>query len=585
MFKKDKCLKLASRLGGMLARFFRKFEYGKCRAAQNIVLPDLGAKAFHAKVLGVYGLLMKEQERIFVRLGRRGFQLITDFFCEDLRALRCFLEHLMCVEQNGDGRRVLVISEDILASCAQSQFRELAEIADKVCIDKIFCLGNVNSMFFKYLPYSMWGIRTNFLDEMIVVLSFYVEQDDVVIIKGSRFSKGKLSKVTSGIKNVKAACREHNSRKRSEFLTFSKKKSKQNIEILFLGDTSFGENYRGDIERTSGQGILEKLSYEYCLENMRVILNRSDLVVANLEAPITDLKKSPFSEIKRYVHWTDVEETVDSLVKYNIKFVNLANNHTLDYGRSGFYQTLNLLNDSQISYFGAGLDYEEALSPFIFDFELTKCNIKVAVFGAMEVYQDYLEDYDFYARDSFCGVNPLLLSEIKESIGNIKSEYPGIFVIVFPHWGTNYIWKSIIQSNLAQELVSAGSDLILGHGAHMLQEFELINGSLVAYGLGDFMFNAPGRYRIEKLPPYSLIAKLVVYENLDSLHGELMIQFYPIVTDNLRTAYQTRFVTDGEFEEVLELLQERSISVPKDFFAKRMDEFGYYMQMPLSVAY
>jgi len=72
-------------------------------------------------------------------------------------------------------------------------------------------------------------------------------------------------------------------------------------EILFLGDTHFGENY--------GKLDYENIEYDDFFENYSAILEQSDFTVANLETPITYPDYvSNVTEEKMYVHWTDPEK-------------------------------------------------------------------------------------------------------------------------------------------------------------------------------------------------------------------------------------------------------------------------------------
>ncbi len=47
------------------------------------------------------------------------------------------------------------------------------------------------------------------------------------------------------------------------------------------------------------------------------------------------------------------------------------------------------------------------------------------------------------------------------------------------------------QRALARELVAAVADVIVGQGPHVLQPVERVDGALVAYSLGNFLFDQP----------------------------------------------------------------------------------------------
>ena len=64
------------------------------------------------------------------------------------------------------------------------------------------------------------------------------------------------------------------------------------------------------------------------------------------------------------------------------------------------------------------------------------------------------------------------------------------WVVVSFHWGIEYTGQaSREQRALAHDAVDAGADLVLGHHPHVLQGLELYRNKLIAYSLGDFVFD------------------------------------------------------------------------------------------------
>src|SRR5262249_22983896 len=107
-------------------------------------------------------------------------------------------------------------------------------------------------------------------------------------------------------------------------------------EIVLLGDTSFGENYQQlYAKKNPNNNILQSKGYDYCLNNFRNFLTTANLVIANLETPLTSLTQSPYAGKKSYIHFSDVDKAPESLLKHNISVVTLANNHSFDYGAEG----------------------------------------------------------------------------------------------------------------------------------------------------------------------------------------------------------------------------------------------------------
>jgi poly-gamma-glutamate capsule biosynthesis protein CapA/YwtB (metallophosphatase superfamily) len=349
------------------------------------------------------------------------------------------------------------------------------------------------------------------------------------------------------------------------------------LQLLFVGDTSFGENYQEQIKHRGGNDILETKGYAYPLEKMKEALVQSDLVIANLETPLTNLKSSPFSGGKKYLHWSDPLKASEHLLAHKIRIVNLANNHMLDYGRAGLEETFLSLKKIGITYFGAGNTSTEAENPCIINIDNGTKNFHIALIGAYEENKLYRDKYDFYADKNKSGVQVLTVDKILNTVKKIKKQYPNAIIIVSPHWGSNYKWKTKQQHNIAQQLCNEGVDLIIGHGSHMLQEIDNIKGHWVINSLGNFMFNSPGRYTKMNAPPYSFITKLLCTIKNDIL--DIQIRLYPIVTDNKKTNYQSRFTTTSEFQEVCQLL-DRSEGNPIASAKRDTDNLGHFIDLP-----
>ena len=353
----------------------------------------------------------------------------------------------------------------------------------------------------------------------------------------------------------------------------------QRTSVLFVGDTSFGENYQLGIEKKGGENILKARGYDYSLKHFSTFLRGADLVIANLETPLTSIPVSPLAEKKNYLHTGDTVKTSATLKKHNIAVVSLANNHTMDYGIEGLRQSLEALEKEEMHWFGAGLNESEAAKPFDHHFELNEETIRLVVVAGFEYTKHYDEAYAFYANGNTGGVNTWTAAKVVEQVEAIRKADSDASIVAFPHWGSNYAWKTKTQTKLAHALVNAGADLIIGHGAHMLQEIEHYKDRWIIYGLGNFVFNSPGRYRKMKAAPFSLAARLDMVEQKEEI--TFTLKLYPILSDNLVTNYQPRFVTEKEFKRVHNLLIKHSPDPEhlQSNLSIGTDEFGYYMSL------
>ena len=66
---------------------------------------------------------------------------------------------------------------------------------------------------------------------------------------------------------------------------------------------------------------------------------------------------------------------------------------------------------------------------------------------------------------------------------------------------------------MGHKLIDAGADLVIGHGAHNLQQIERYRDHWIIYSLGNFLYNNFGNFNKYNAPPYSLIVKLILEQN------------------------------------------------------------------------
>ena len=353
----------------------------------------------------------------------------------------------------------------------------------------------------------------------------------------------------------------------------------RSIRIAILGDTAFGESYHDRLASQGREPVLRTRGYGHMIEVFADYLSDSDFVVANLETPVTDRFPSPFAGRRKYIHYADIEKTPFNLEKYGFDLVSLANNHAFDYGMPGLQQTLDLLGARGIYTCGAGPTEAVAKKPYVRRFEIAEQYLHVAFLCLFEYREEYDRKFDFYAEGEKGGANMLFLPAIRSTVEQLRREYGNLFVIAYPHWGKNYEWATSSQRALARGMIEAGVDLVIGHGAHLLQEIERYRSRWIVYGLGNFVFGAPGRFRKDNMHPYGTMATLMLSPGADAV--EKTLRLHPIFTDNRVTGYRSRFVTKAEFEKVRSLLSSRSGSTGQfvDPIRSASDRHGFYLEL------
>lgn len=201
------------------------------------------------------------------------------------------------------------------------------------------------------------------------------------------------------------------------------------------------------------------------------LFNEHDLVVGNLEAVITD------SEEKLPMHPLHLKTNKDHLTHLrNFDILSLANNHILDYLGKGLEDTIETLDDAEISHFGAGNDRSGANKPLI----IRKGNTKLG-FITFTRFANATSKKGGTADDR--------INRVIKDIRRLKRE--GCFVIVMPHWGYEHVpLPAPRQRSLAGKMIRNGADIVMGTHPHIHQGFELLQGKMVYYSLGNFVFSS-----------------------------------------------------------------------------------------------
>jgi poly-gamma-glutamate capsule biosynthesis protein CapA/YwtB (metallophosphatase superfamily) len=222
--------------------------------------------------------------------------------------------------------------------------------------------------------------------------------------------------------------------------------------------------------------LAEEPSFE-CFEGIADILSRADVVVGNLECALT---KAPTGgapgkcKLHGDIGWARM------LKRAGMDVLSLANNHLMDYGKEGLLSTIEALRNAGLRHVGAGANRHEACAPLL----LEVAGRRVAFLARSAV----VVSSPSYAGENVPGVASLEPDDTVAAIRASRSQAD--IVVVLIHWGIEeYSYPSPTQRELARRLVDAGADVILGHHPHVLQGIEHCGSGVVAYSLGNFLFN------------------------------------------------------------------------------------------------
>jgi len=245
------------------------------------------------------------------------------------------------------------------------------------------------------------------------------------------------------------------------------------VWICAAGDLMLDRGSGGILIDEGARGILGKTA-DYFI--------KSDINIVNLEGAVSDRGVKTF---KSY-NFRFNPQVVPPLKAAGINAVLLANNHIFDYGEIAFLDTLEVLEKNEIAILGAGRDIAAAASPFVFTTE----QLEVRVFGIASFPRERTgwDGASVSATEERAG----MLFASNKSVETLKNNFTqkeNVLNVLLFHGGHEWTWKPEPGARrLYSELAHNGADLLIGSHPHTVQGFEWIDGKLIFWSLGNYVF-------------------------------------------------------------------------------------------------
>ena len=304
--------------------------------------------------------------------------------------------------------------------------------------------------------------------------------------------------------------------------------------ICFAGDINLNENEANTLFMDSQEnGIYDCISPEL-IEYM----NNADIMCLNNE--FTYSTGGAPLEGKLYTFRANPER-VEVLHQLGVDAVTLANNHIYDYGKEALLDTLAVLEEAEISYFGAGRTLEEAMAPLYIDVD----GKTVALVGASRAEKHKMTPQ---ATETEPGILRCYDTELfREAIAEAKANAD--FCIAFVHWGTEYSYDlEQVQLDTGKEYLDAGADAVIGSHSHCLQGLEYYDNKPIIYSLGNYWF---GGKTMD-----TMLVRLHFSGNDEG--SSLQVEIVPAVQSGCRTTYAAG---EKERRRIFDFLESISVNV------------------------
>jgi poly-gamma-glutamate synthesis protein (capsule biosynthesis protein) len=213
------------------------------------------------------------------------------------------------------------------------------------------------------------------------------------------------------------------------------------------------------------------------------VLSAADLAVVNLETAITE---RGVPQAKSFTFRAPAT-AFTALGSAGVDVASMANNHGLDYGPDGLADSILSAAAHPFPIIGIGRNAAEAYTPY----RASVHGQRIAVIGATQVLDGNLIS-SWTATDTQPGLASA--KEVQRLTDAVRAARPTAdTVVVFLHWGIErQTCPSGDQRALAQALVDAGADVVVGGHAHRLQGAGRLGTAFVGYGLGNFVFYTSG---------------------------------------------------------------------------------------------
>jgi len=190
----------------------------------------------------------------------------------------------------------------------------------------------------------------------------------------------------------------------------------------------------------------------------------ADITYVNLEAPL--FAGCPVNPAESFTFCGD-PRFAGSLSYMGADVVNLANNHTSNYGAQGINETEQLLQQQNILTSGLG--------------PVAVINVRGLKFGFI----------------GFNGVGRAIdKTALKEGIARAR-QLADIVVVQF-HWGKEYERQPMAAPSvptpddpvvIGHDAIDWGADIVIGNHPHWYQGVEIYHGKLITYAHGNFVFD------------------------------------------------------------------------------------------------
>lgn len=234
----------------------------------------------------------------------------------------------------------------------------------------------------------------------------------------------------------------------------------ETVTLVFAGDIMLDRNIRLKAQQNGYDSLIGP--------RLKELLTSAHYAVVNLEGPVTSNPSVSVGSAvgsSRNFLFTFAPESVAFLKAHNMTIVNLGNNHILNFGTEGLSETYQLLDQGGVKYFGfTGSTQPEGSSIFVLEHNSNTVG--------------------------FVNYNQFISEGEEQAFADIEKIRPSVeYLVLYTHWGNEYVQENQVLIELAHRFVDAGVDLLIGSHPHVVTGHEVYRDKHIYYSLGNFIFD------------------------------------------------------------------------------------------------
>lgn len=248
------------------------------------------------------------------------------------------------------------------------------------------------------------------------------------------------------------------------------------VTLAFSGDTLVHTQIWTQAAAAAGGSGYD---FRPMLAPLRPLLDPIDLAVCHLESTIAP----PGVALSTAPRYAVPGEIAIGLANAGYDRCSTASNHALDQGVAGIEATVGALESAGLGQSGMARTPDE-IDPSV----LTVAGVRISHLSYSFGFNGARLPPDEPWRSALIDTDRIIADAA-------EARRRGAEVVVLSlHWGEEKVSApTAFQRSVAETLTAAGAaDLIVGHHAHVVQPIEQVNGTWVAFGLGNLLSNMPG---------------------------------------------------------------------------------------------